>query len=493
MKNIILSIVLILILLIVGGGLWIYSAFIRTVPLTPTEQTTLTPDWAVMTQGNWSPWHTYSDPASSTPVTEWNPAASFNDYLQTIPVEDKAWPILLQMHYSDSDLATHKEIGLFPEDTDNWTLLVEICHQDESTILIEQLKDAMRKPHLGAKLYDSYIPNENAIDIQSASPHPNATRDPLEFAVMETKGLADVQFITNTKHNIDLMTAALPALGKHRQLANITRTYSIYQLELGNPQSINAFVELMILQLNASQLANEFPALISQLVALSIESHAIQTIQWALDRHCDKFTDAQLIALDHALKPSQSRTLLWQGDALVFHDTIRRMVNEQGKLKPTGLTNYQNNTPDQTSAAFDTPSSLPDLDLHASAQRTLYAYNTVLAQATIDSQPVSQPISNPASDSDLSASTPGPSSVASSVAQVASQEREKLSLMSQLIIDTLSPAFENAVTKFHELQQSCADTRLHIAAHRHALRHELPIECDDIPTHTIDTDLLPTD
>ena len=277
------------------------------------------------------------------------------------------------------------------------------------------------------------------------------------------------------------MSAALPALGRHRQLAYIIRTYSIYQLELGTPQSINAFVELMILQLNATHLAAEFPALISQLVALSIESHAIQTIQWALDGHCDKFTDAQLIALDNALKPSQSRTLVWQGDALVFHDIIRRMVNEQGKLKPTGLTNYQNNTPDQTSAAFDIPSSLPDLDLHASAQRTLYAYNTVLAQATIDSQPVS----NPASGSDLSG--------ARSLAQVASQEREKLSVVSQLIIDTLSPAFENAVTKFHELQQSSTDTRLRIAAHRHALRHGLTIDCDDIPTDTIDTDLLPAD
>lgn len=484
MKNIILSLLLIVILLIVGGGLWIYSTFIRTTPLTPTEQTTLTPDWSVVTNGNWSPWHTYTDPASSSAVTEWNPAASFNDWLQTIPLDDKAWPILLDIFMSNADLATHKEIGMFPEETDNWALLVEICHQDESTLLIEKLKSAMSKPYMGAKLYDADLPKKSDVGDPTLF-----TRDPLEYAAMETHGYKDIEFITNTKRNIDLMSAALPALGRHRHLAYIIRTYSIYQLELGNPQSINAFVELMILQLNGAHLAAEFPALISQLVAISIESHAIQTIQWALDGHCDKFSDAQLIALDHALKPSQSRTLVWQGDALVFHDIIRRMVNEQGKLKPTGLTNYQNNTPDQTSAAFDIPSSLPDLDLHASAQRTLYAYNTVLAQATIDSQP----ISNPVSGSDLSASTPGPSSVASSVAQVASQEREKLSVVSQLIIDTLSPAFENAVTKFHELQQSSTDTRLHIAAHRHALRHGMTIECDDIPTDTIDTDLLPTD
>lgn len=472
MKNIILSILIIVILLIVGGGLWIYSAFLRTVPLTPTEQTTLTPDWAVITDGNWSPWHTYSDPASSTAVTEWNPAASFNDWLQTIPLDDKAWPILLEMHYSDSDLATHKEIGLFPEETDNWTLLVEICHQDESTLLIEQLKSAMSKPYMGAKLYDADLPKKSDVGDPTLF-----TRDPLEYAAMETHGYKDIEFITNTKRNIDLMSAALPALGRHRQLAYIIRTYSIYQLELGNPQSINTFVELMILQLNGSHLANEFPALSSQIVAISIESHAIQTIQWALDGHCDKFTDAQLIALDNALKPAQTRTLVWQGDALVFHDIVRRMVNDQGQLKPTGLRTIQGG-----GATFQTPSSLPDLDMHASAQRTLYAYNTVLAQATIDSEPISQ--------SPLDPNAPASSPTSS---QLLSQELPKLNRLSRLLIENLMPSLENASSRFRELQQSSTDTRLQIAAHRHALRHGMTIECDDIPTDTIDDDLLPTD
>lgn len=445
MKKIILLIVAFIVLALVGLGLWAYFAFLYTKPLSKAELAELTPDWSAVTHGNWSPWFTQADGSQT-----WNPAASFNAWLATVPEEDKAWPIFVDVQWAGSALYNNMDVGGFPEDTEDWPALVEVCSLQESRLLIEQIKIALQKPVMGAQLYDASIPGMNM----------NYTRDPVEFAAMEMHDVEDREFVQSTNPNIDILSARLPGLGKQRGFANIVRTYAIYELERGN---VDEFIELTVISMDSAELAVELPTLISQLVAISIEDSGVKTIEWALKHHAQAFSDEQLVVLDQLVARHQDRTFIWQGEAIGFHDTIRRMVNDNGALKGSGLRTLQGG-----GASFDLPTNLTDAQLHASTQRTLYVYSQVLKQVEVES--------------DLPLQINGLSST-----QIFSQMRGDLNRMSQLLLDILAPSLENASSSFRRLQEECLDARWLIASQRHALRHgQLPASNEDI-----DEDLLP--
>ena len=288
----------------------------------------------------------------------------------------------------------------------------------------------------------------------------NYTRDPVEFAAMEKHDVEDREFVQSTNPNIDILSAGLPALGKHRGFANIARTYAIYELELGN---VDEFVELTTISMNSADLATELPTLIGQLVAMAIEASGINTIEWALEHHREAFTDNQLLVLDQTVARHQRRTFIWEGEAIGFHDTVRRTVDDNGSLKASGLRTLQGG-----GASFDKPTDLTDAQLDASAQRTLYVYNIMLKQVGAESV-------YPLQLNGLSSS------------QIMAQERADLNRMSQMFLDILTPALERASSRFRELQEDCTDLRYLIATHRHALRHGHDPESNE----EIDEDLLP--
>lgn len=436
--------------MLVGVGLWAYFAFLYTKPLSKSELAQLTPDWSVVTHGNWSPWFTEADGSQT-----WNPAASFNAWLATVPEEDKAWPVLVDVQYAGYELYNNLEVGKFPEDVEDWQSMVALCALDESKEMIDRLKEALGRPVIGAMLYEGTIPAPNGRNIDT-----NYTRDPVEFAVLEKHGIEDIEFVESTNPNINLIGVGLPTLGKQRWMANLFRTYAIYEFERGH---VDEFVELVTISMDSADIAPALNTLIGQLVAIAIEQQGNTTVQWALEHSPEQFSDQHLLQLDQLIARHQNRTLLWQGEAMSFHDSIRRMVNDRGALVPGGARSLQGG-----GASFELPTSLPDKQLHASSQRTLLVYNKMLEQAQVESI---YPL--------LSTGT--------NMNQALVQAKKDLNAIGYLFLDILTPATSSASQRFRLLQQESIEIRLTIAAHRHALRHgEIPASNEEI-----DQDLLP--
>lgn len=445
MKKVILFVSLFIILMLAGVALWAYFAFLYTKPLSKAELAELTPDWSVATKGNWSPWFTESDGSQT-----WNPAASFNAWLETVPEEDKAWPMLMDVQYSGTVLYHNLDVGGFPEGVDDWSALVEVCNLEESRLLIEQIKTALEKPVMGAALYEA----------SSLIGDMNYTSDPIEFAAMEKYDVPARNFLQDSSSNISILSVVLPALGSQRALVSICRTYAIFELERGH---VDEFIELTTISMDSAKLAVEIPTLLSQLVAMAFESTGMKTIEWALDHHSQAFTDKQLVELDQVLARHQHRTILWQGEAIVFHDTIRRMVDEKGSLSIAGVRTLQGG-----GTSFDLPTNLAGSELHRSTQRMLYANNKLLMQAKVES-------SMPLKTNGLISS------------KVFDAEKSNMNFWGKQMFDMLSPVIESASARFRLHQQDALDLRYLIAAHRHALRHgELPRS-----NELIDKDLLP--
>jgi hypothetical protein len=450
MKKMILVMTLLIVLGMLSAGLWVYFAFLYTKPLSKSELAELTPDWSAVTHGNWSPWF---DPGDGT--TEWNPAASFNAWLATVPEEDKAWGVLVDVQYGGSELYNCLEVGSFPEDVEDWGKIVALCELDESKEMIHRLKEALQLPMMGAGLYDGTFTTTQGRNLKNSQ-----TRDPVEFAALERYGLEDIEFVPSEDPNPNLLNTGLSSLGSQRGIVNIFRTSSIFELERGQ---VDEFLELVTLSMDSARFTEEFPTLISQLVAMAIESHGNKTIEWALEHHPEAFTDEHLRMLDQLVSRHQHRTFLWQGEAMGFHDSIRRTVDDSGSLKMAGARTLQGG-----GGSFDTPTNLPDSQLHASAQRTLYAYNKMLAQAQVESS--------------LPRMTNG-----SSAMEILESEKKNLNYLGSRLLDILSPAIDRASESFRMLQQESVDLRMTIAAHRHALRHGQLPESNE----AIDEDLLP--
>jgi hypothetical protein len=450
MKKIILILLLLIILAIASVATWAYFAFLYTKPLNQAELAELTPDWSLVTHGNWSPWFTKPDG-----TTEWNPAASFNAWLATVPEEDKAWPVMVDVQYAGYELYDNLEVGKFPEDVEDWAAMLAMCELDESREMIDRLKEALQRPMMGAVLYGGDIPMPPRSDDD-----PKYTSDPAEFAAIKKHGIEGVQFIESTNPNPNLLSVALPALGKQRLMSALFRTYGIYELERGNP---DGFVELVSISMDSAEIVPAIGSLVGQLVAIAIESHGNKTIAWALEHHPQAFTDEHLRTLDQLIARHQNRTFLWQGEAISFHDSIRRTVDDKGALKMTGARTLQGG-----GGSFEIPTNLPDAALHPSTQRVLYAYNHMLAQAQAESS-----------------SAWIPNGLTSS--QIFDAQKSKMNQLGRRMFDMLSPVLDRSSERFRTHQQESADLRMTIAAHRHALRHgEMPASNKEI-----DKDLLP--
>ncbi len=450
MKKILLIVLLLFVVAVASVGVWAYFAFFYTKPLSKAELAELTPDWSVVTHGNWSPWFTKDDG-----TTEWNPVASFNAWLATVPEEDKAWAVLVDVQYAGYELSNNLEVGKFPEDVEDWQRMVELCELDESREMIGRLKEALGRPVMGAGLYDGSFTTARGSNLKKIQ-----TRDPVEFAAMKRHGLEEIELVPSETPNLSLLRASVSSLGAQRGIINTFRTYSIFELEQGDA---DAFVELVTISMDSARFADEFPTLLSQLVAMGIESNGIQTIAWALEHHPDALTDEHLRTLDQLIARHQRRTFLWQGEAISIHDSIRRVVDDAGSFKMTGARTVQGG-----GGSFDLPTNLPDTQLHPSAQRTLYASNKMLAQVQFESS--------------IPLVTNGPSAM-----QIFESEKKKLNAQGSLFLGILSSAIDKAAERFRQLQQEAFDLRMTIAAHRHALRHGKLPESNE----AIDEDLLP--
>jgi len=433
--KIILLITSVLVLLLGSLAVLGYYTFLHTTPLNTQELAELEVDWTPVTKGNWSPWVIADDGS-----TQWNPGKSINDWLASVPEEDKAWAELVDIRYGHPSYYANEDLSNQPMYPSRWAKSIELLDTEEAAEIFDSLLDVFNRPVMGAGCYNE----ENPIEIAAAQKYGE------QWAVDLVMDAPDAE--------IEMFRVLLPSLGLQRNISMFTLAQSFRQLELQEP---DVFIEGCSAVMNSAELANEVPTLIGELVKIAIREQTIQTIDQAIDRRVDSFTDEQLSALDQLLADPDLFAVRWQGEAMMFEDTIRRIADTDGSMNPWVLRGKAQQVGSYT---LGPATDLPVTKLSASAQRLIYIHREVLQRDLGD-------VNDPDFGSGMS---------------FYQDQRSKLGRFEQITLDILLPALGKAKDVSMRGQRYANAVRLAIAVQRHQLRHgTLP---DSIGT--LDADLL---
>jgi len=440
MKKIILSVVLLIVLAMVSAGIWGYFAFLYTKPLNKAELAELTPDWSVVTHNNWSPWF---DPGDAT--KEWNPAASFNAWLATVPEEDKAWAVLVDVYYKNDELLSNAyELGSLQGGIEDWDTLKTKLADLEVEADVERVVSAFRLPVLGAMIYANP-------GFGSEPAYPNASYDPIVVDAMKKWGIENPRLLPDAAENPALLAADYPGLAEHRALVRLVESMALMKLESGDT---GYWISAMDAVSQSAKFRYEFPTLINQLVAIAIEGSVNRHIAVAIRNDPSRFTDQDLVALDAILRRQRQHPFIWEGEALSQHDTARRMTDANGDYITSNLSGVGNFNTDTME-----PCSLPDAKLGKTAQRVLYTIN----------------MSGMAIDTTL------PWDTSRNQVYLNKLKHTKLPYFVNILMDMVLMSPPQVGAGFRIRQQETIAVRLAIALERHRLRHgDYPKSVKDI-------------
>lgn len=439
-----LIVLLVLILLLCIGLVSAYFKFLHTPSLSKAERAALTPDWDRATGGNWSPWFDLDDE-----TTEWNPTRSFNAWLATIPEENKAWPLLIDAKLEFSDVLENERYeefsGALPNDPVRWEILVPILESERAQELTAAFQEALSKPVMGCVM--------------------RTTEDPHSIAAMQRHGI-DVDPDLPVSENPMLMISYLPHLGVCRRAGEFQCMQAALALSNDDP---DAFVKHLQTASQAARHSEEFPTLIGELVHVAINHTVHKTINWALVAHADRLGVDHLQQLKKMTATSTEATNGLYGELMMFHDTIRRLVSDSGKLTPTSMRNYVKFT-DDVDFVLSVPSEMPIEKLGSSAQRSLLLYKENIDQNIQDSIPRSNESWNPEYNS----------------AEFLEYVDAETGLFPTLILRIMMPSIDRATTSMLRGTQTTIATNLALSVHLHKLRHgAFPATLQDL-----DPDLL---
>ena len=328
----------------------------NTQPIEPTPEIKLDliePDWSLLGDGNWSPWF-----VDASGETVWNPSASFNAWMDTIPEADKAWPILVDVYYKHFDVLGWENyaLGAWPaqrEDqdengVDDWAQVVAILKEPGTQEIIDQLNVAFSKPHMGAKMRDGL--------------------GPIEYeAMVKYKRNDENDQVKDQVDNPDVLSCYPPffSLVKHGQELLLSHAY-LMAIE----GDMEGFTKQIMTALDSTRLFSNRKSVISNLVAGAGQRRVFRAILWALYKHGEQLNDDQLQSIEQAVQRNFIVSFENIEDSLQFHDAVRRVFNMPEMARSAG--NF---------SSVD-PLSTPYTKLTGSVRRTLALYDMPIQGAS---------------------------------------------------------------------------------------------------------------
>lgn len=430
-------IALLLVLTIAGGGVWAYYHFLHTEPLSEAELAELTPDWDAVTHGNWSPWY---DPGDGTVV--WNPAGGYNAWVESL--DARAWDGLIDVYYRYPELLG-PDVSFAKPGEAGWDRTRALVGSPEADQAVEAIARAAGQRYLGVPMYGG----DDGFAIRSST---DETSDRAEFAAMERHGVEGARYVAPSNPNLGLLGLENPQMSMVQRMSRLLDAHARVAIEDGSGAE---FAESVGLIWRLGAYAEEFPTLIAQLTAMAIEGLGMDTIAWALEHHGEQLGDAELARLDGMLVSAQGRVFVWQGEALVFNDSVRRMLDDGGGLRFGGGRTGPG-------ATFDQANSTPDSQLDASAQRMFYVYHRALSMP--------YPYQNGMTPDAFVASEAG-----------------NLNDIGLKMVEMLLPSLSRVQVLLQEHREETRSLRAILAMHRHRARHgEMPASLDGV-----DADLRP--
>ncbi|MCA9275033.1 MAG: hypothetical protein KDA29_03310 [Phycisphaerales bacterium] len=432
---------LVLVLLAVGLGAWAYNTYFSPEPLSEAELADLVIDWDIATGGNWSPWWDRGDGK-----VEWNPTASYNEWIASLTDDEKAWGIIAVVYadYFDSLLGM-ENMGTLPTDPERWATIEEVLGSEESDAVMAMLMEGLNRPHMGAMWGKDTDP------VAYAAFNARAERDP------EAWDPGELDF--DPDENVDVLGSSRAWLGWHSLMTNFVSSKAAYELERGNTDE---FVDAMIVLVRSSDLSRAVPEYVALFFEIGIEARAIDTIDWALRSHREVFTEAHFARLEEALSSYAGNQFIWQGEMLQFEDTLRRICGPNGHLSERAAAQVAAN-----GMGLGKPVHLPVEKLGPTMQRMLLVMRRM------------------GREMDASGALPW-DDPAAAIRDPYEAQVEFMSPVAQTMLDILIPALERGPARSAQHRQVVIGIRLGISAERHLERHgEYPDSIDGI-----DADLL---
>jgi hypothetical protein len=443
MKKMILVMTLLIVLGMLSAGLWAYFAFLYTKPLSKSELAELTPDWSVVTHGNWSPWF---DPGDGT--TEWNPAASFNAWLATVPEDEKAWVELIQLYHEFPEVFQAVPSISTQVHDKRWSKSVELLDRPEAREAIDRLASAFQRPMLGRSLCAQG-------DTHPLSGEYFHTYDPDEFDAIKRLGHDRVELQRWPGESFPLSEERDTAISFDMRIGRLLIAAANHSL-LNHEQA--RYMRLIDAAEGAARSTDEHPAMIKQTVRMVINNMTRDSIRWALTQPAQSFTDDQLVRFDEIARSHQLIPSRWQADALFVHDTIRRLVEPDGRLSFKTAASKLLQPGDAV--------SVPDAELGPVAQRILYSTNVML----------NMPQPSPEERGDTSVAI-----------DWLKTQRWKMNFHASAFLEGAAQPTQAIQDRIDTLNADALELRELLSMHRHALRHgEMPASNEEI-----DEDLKP--
>lgn len=239
-------------------------------------------------------------------------AAKTNEHAAAVPEQDRAWPVyreaLLAMGLEDRRDNPNAELlkdGELPEDA-GWEAAAEYvsAHADA----VAQLRVAAGMPGMGyiadfgvAEVDREIFPGKDVVGQTPASAHPS---------------------------DQTVISLLLPHLGMLRQASRVLSVDAHLAAEQGDAQRCLADL-LAMLQMGPH--ADEQVLVISQLVHISLNAQALQTISRVVCDYPELLDDAQLAALADAVAAIDGFTLDYAGERMMFDDIVQHLYTDNGR------------------------------------------------------------------------------------------------------------------------------------------------------------------
>ncbi|MBO6512922.1 MAG: hypothetical protein JJ974_03010 [Phycisphaerales bacterium] len=305
MKKHIVSTVIVLGVFVVG--IWILQGrgLFKAQPLSASEVELLNPDWDLATNGNWSPWQTTADGSK-----EWNPTAGFNAWIETIPEQERAWPIIARVSLDHEELHTHEWLSAKPDENEDWETTSRLLMTSASQHAVDELVQAMRRPWLGI------------VDREGT--------DPVMHQLMLDRGLEDIEWVEEPDLNPDPWVNITSYFADLRTVSSVLATAAYAALE--SDLDSERYMQILSAMFDGADLALTRTRLIDHLVYVAMYQNAIGVLDWGLVNHAELFGEDNLAELDRVLQEYGPRPLEVTDEILVLHDHFRRLVNTRGKL-----------------------------------------------------------------------------------------------------------------------------------------------------------------
>lgn len=343
MKKTLIIFGLMLMLLIASFGAWAYQHFMVSKPLNAEERALLTPDWSDLYGEDWSPWRT--DPEGNQ---VWDPSGTFNAWIDSMPDEQRAWPLLLRASITNPELFRPYHRLELDTTKEGWRETQRLLELPESERTIQSLIEASQRQYLGRHLFPERVGDQNY--------------DPDRVAIARELGSESV---TLARHSWD----ALPFSQSEGIAMSYTMPAATILLAAAAKASLDnepqRFTQLIEATDALGRLGCAEQTQISQTIRIAVGRMTREMVNTTLDNDSVAFTSELLDRLDRVLQTQRDFEPEWRAYALWLHDTVRRLVAPDGRFDPSML----------SVGRLGEPNSTPDDQLPTDFQRVLYSLN----------------------------------------------------------------------------------------------------------------------